>query len=179
MLRTLYTVFLIFYSRYFLISIMNSSTGELFGSTFWYFQRHGIVFSFLCWLLISNLIPLLSDNEVYVILFELVETCLMVSYVVTFVNLCLKATMSLPIVDWSTQKYSIRLSLSVVSFKSFTSLLNFLSVETTNSRGRWSKSYFTLADLSIFPTISALWFQNYVIRCIQLVLSGRMVLSTW
>lgn len=170
MLRTLYIVFLIFYSRCFLISIMNSSTGELFESAFWYFQRHGIVFSFLCWVLISNLISLLLANEVCVILFDLVETCLMVSYVVAFVNLCL----TLPVVDWRPQKYSSILSLSVVSFKPFTSLLNFLSVETTNSRGRRSKSYFTLVDL-----FSPLFLLHDFKTMLLGAYNCRMVISTW
>lgn len=64
----------------------------------------------------------------------------------------------------------MRLSLSVVLSRSSTSsLLICLFVETTNSRGRWLKSYFTLVGLSsISPTLSALWFWNCVTRCIPL-----------
>lgn len=47
-------------------------------------------------------------------------------------------------------KYSVRLSLSVVFLDLLYLYCILLSVETTNSRGRWFKLYFTLVDLSIF-----------------------------
>ena len=75
---------------------------------------------------IPNWIILLSDNEVWMAFFELVETCLMVWYVVTFVNVWLKASVfSNSQLEYS--KYSIRLNQSIVLFKPCTSLLNFLS----------------------------------------------------
>ena len=56
---------------------------------------------------IPNWIILLSDNEVWMAFFELVETCLMVWYVVTFVNVWLKAIVCSPVVNWSIQNIQL------------------------------------------------------------------------